>query len=184
MEVFDRDTEAGDFISWVRSTLAKLDGPDIYATHVFVEAWEQAQFNAERFGKGDIFQDIPWKFTRVMWSPEDPEAIELREKLKERLTMLLAVLGGERDIPQLGDGRTFLAAELREALHISDTTLNSYAKAAGVTTPGKGHRDHRYSTEDASKICEHITSNVSTTGIVDPARKMLAEIQTKSKIRN
>lgn len=52
-------------------------------------------------------------------------------------------------------------AALREMTGLENASLNKYAKQAGVATPGRGRRDHRYSKEDVQAILKVILSESS-----------------------
>jgi hypothetical protein len=78
-----------------------------------------------------------------------------------------------------------LSAELCGQLGgISTATLNAYAKAAGVNTPGRGQRNFRYSADDSRRVLQWVADSGSDAGTVKCAREALREIETKSKYRN
>jgi hypothetical protein len=67
-------------------------------------------------------------------------------------------------------------------LEISDGSLNKYATNSGVVTPDRGKgRKHRYSLADAAAICRHIVGQVTGDKAVENAKRLLLEIQSKSK---
>ena len=77
----------------------------------------------------------------------------------------------------------YLPRELyKDLLEISDKSLNKYARKAGVVTPalGKGLK-HRYSLADTTAICRYIIDDVPIKKTVNNAKKLLQEIERKSK---
>ena len=100
-------------------------------------------------------------------------------------TEILREASSQRDDGNGGDEGitpvTYLPTFLCSKLDISNPSLNKYAKAAGVDTPGKGKRNHRYSQADFEAILQHVIGNVSDTKIVERARQMQLEIKSKSK---
>jgi len=56
---------------------------------------------------------------------------------------------------------SYSVAELMEMTNLGNTSLNKYAKHAGVETPERGKKNHRYSTADAVTILEVILKHAS-----------------------
>jgi len=79
--------------------------------------------------------------------------------------------------PQKDEQPGFTIASLRNKLGIENTTLNKYAEAASVKTPGRGKKNHKYSHEDVIKICRYIIKNVSTEAIVSSAQRLLSKLK-------
>lgn len=59
--------------------------------------------------------------------------------------------------------------DLRTLLGVSKNTLNAYARKAGVRTPGKGERNHRYPLADAVRILEQFKTYFPNSVIKDKA---------------
>lgn len=79
--------------------------------------------------------------------------------------------------------RTFSVSEVLAEAGISNSTLNSYAKKAGVKTPGRGKRNHRYSLAEVKSILDCIVRNCNTTDTrqqCESALSKLDEITQKS----
>lgn len=74
----------------------------------------------------------------------------------------------------------FLPDELCKELDTTTASLNKYAKAIGIETPTKGQRNFRYRVFDRELICRYIVASVSDTTTVQAARRILAEIESKS----
>ncbi len=55
----------------------------------------------------------------------------------------------------------YLPGELSEMFDISSDTLRTYAKAAGVKTPGRGAKNHRYSRSEAHRIALQIANGTT-----------------------
>jgi hypothetical protein len=103
----------------------------------------------------------------------------------ERERALAEPVEGSRGGKQSGNKHAYLVAELARELVISSRTLNHYAKAAGVTTPGRGKKNHKYSFEDRSAILEYVNEHVTEQAIAQRARDLMgSEIETKSINRN
>jgi hypothetical protein len=77
-----------------------------------------------------------------------------------------------------GDG--YLPVVLRGMLQVSANTLNDYARAAGVTIPKVGKRNHRYTDDEAFKIADSMAKR-STSSVdrerADRVRKEIAKQQ-------
>jgi hypothetical protein len=58
-------------------------------------------------------------------------------------------------------------------------TLNRYAKLAGVPTPGRGRKNHRYSFTDTSRILETIIKQTPEGKFAENCENALQEIATK-----
>ena len=67
----------------------------------------------------------------------------------------------------------FLSSELRSMIDIGQTALNHYAKEAGVPTPKRGKKNHRYSVADARKIVEAVRDGTSDADVVQQCRGLL-----------
>lgn len=104
---------------------------------------------------------------------------------ERRIEMLGAA--PEEDPPQASEfGKqhldpTYLPKELAVELDISDKSLSTYAKAAGVDTPGRGQRNHRYSETDREAICRHIMASGGAPEPVSLARSIVDEIERNRK---
>jgi hypothetical protein len=85
----------------------------------------------------------------------------------------------------LASPTTYLSKELCDELGISLGTLNKYAKAANVATPGRGQRNYRYSSKDRISILSEIAKSASESTVVKKAKDLLTlnreEITTKSQ---
>ncbi len=91
----------------------------------------------------------------------------------------------ELDELLLEGGRGFLPGELASELGVSTKTINTYAKIAGIPTPGRGKRNFRYSEIDRIAILAHAASNASSDlDIVAKAKIALQETETKPKNGN
>lgn len=72
-------------------------------------------------------------------------------------------------------------AQLREWTGVGNTTLNRYAKLAGVQTPRRGQRNFRYSDADARKIMQTILAQASDTLLLARVRAALADMPKITK---
>lgn len=77
----------------------------------------------------------------------------------------------------------FPPSDVSRALGITSTTLNTYARGAGVNTPGRGKRNFRYSQADCEAICLHVIGNVSESKIRKKAQQFQEEIKSKSQVK-
>jgi len=71
----------------------------------------------------------------------------------------------------------YTVAALRDMTRLANTTLNKYAKMAGVPTSGRGGRNHRYSGAQARAILEAIISHSSESSIVNRCRDALKNLK-------
>ncbi|MBP7933823.1 MAG: hypothetical protein KA354_04160 [Phycisphaerae bacterium] len=71
---------------------------------------------------------------------------------------------------------TYTVAALREMTELTSATLNQYAKAAGVQTPGVGQRNFRYSEPDVRRILETIIEMSSETTVRERCRAALESL--------
>ena len=78
----------------------------------------------------------------------------------------------------------WLSSEVVAKLDTTSKTVNKYAKAAGIATPGRGKRNHRYSDGDLLGICRQVRSDSSDAMLVSRCKELLEEMETKSKDRN
>ncbi len=69
---------------------------------------------------------------------------------------------------------SYLSSEITKKLGFSPSTLNRYAKSAGVKTPPVGGREHRYSVNEVLEICE-FTLNRNRSEVVKLAAKELIQ---------
>ena len=81
----------------------------------------------------------------------------------------------------LKQGATFLPAQIAKELGVTSRTLNTYAKGAGVTTPGKGKRDHRYSASERRLILQFAANKGGDAEVAERARTLLKETESKPK---
>jgi hypothetical protein len=76
---------------------------------------------------------------------------------------------------------TFLPRDICKALGVTPRSLNTYARNADVNRPKRGERSFRYSHADRKAICSWVAANVSDTRVVERARQVLDETETKPK---
>ena len=147
--------------------------------------------------KGSYWEDVPVNKLPVggdgyPFSFTEP-GVELFEELYNCDNVLYAVDAAIRRVDSLGSDEVtaykpqiekvgYFPGELKDELSISDGSLNTYAKNAGVVTPGVGKgRVHRYSLADVAKICGYIREQVGIKQVVARAEELLLKIETKSK---
>jgi len=82
-----------------------------------------------------------------------------------------------KDQPETG----YLKKELEKELDVSSGTVSNYLKGAGVATPGRGARNHRYSEGDRIKFLEYARDRGSEGSVVKRARVLLSETESKSQ---
>lgn len=102
------------------------------------------------------------------------EIYEPYVELESAIIAKLASLEQPRTELRIEDG--FTPFELRQRLDVSDDTLANYAKEAGVATPGRGQREHRYSQDDAIRICETILKSSAARRTRLSAKSLLDEL--------
>jgi len=61
---------------------------------------------------------------------------------------------------------------------LKNNALNSYAKKAGVVTPGQGKRNHRYSPVEVSQILDAIIANATDRTIVAKCETALRDVKS------
>ncbi len=84
-----------------------------------------------------------------------------RQKMK-------AKLAGDSEASSKTDTPTgYTVARVLEMAGVSDTTLSKYAKLANVNTPGRGKRNHRYSTDEVRAILHTIIDQSSDRAMKD-----------------
>jgi hypothetical protein len=73
-------------------------------------------------------------------------------------------------------GQTYLAGAVAEMAGVSDTTLNRYAKLAGVPTPQRGKRNHRYSADEVRAILQAMIGKTSDRKMKGRCRQALGSL--------
>jgi hypothetical protein len=71
----------------------------------------------------------------------------------------------------------FFVAELCKMTGLGNSTLNHYAKSAGIKTPKRGGCNHRYTLSETCRILEWIISENGSDEIRDQCRTKLAELR-------
>lgn len=66
---------------------------------------------------------------------------------------------------------------LCDQLGISSDTLNRYAKMAGVPTPPRGKRNHRFTLPQAVQIVKHIVDNSSESRVLVKAKALVDNLK-------
>jgi len=84
--------------------------------------------------------------------------------------------GPKADGRQVESALKFTVAALRELTGLGNTTLNKYARLAGVRTPRRGQRNFRYSAADVRKILAAIIANSGEAAVRSRCRAALREI--------
>ncbi len=79
--------------------------------------------------------------------------------------------------PPTNDIQPYTIASLLNILDIGNTTLNTYAKKAGVRTPGRGKKNHKYSHQDVVRICNKIVEESSNKEMNSRAENLLSELE-------
>ncbi len=95
------------------------------------------------------------------------EKIQLNKIDAERAGRTLTALADELlradDIPTAPQNhRGYLPSELCEMFGVGSDTLRTYAKSAGVKTPKRGAKNHRYSRSEAHRIALAIASGTTS----------------------
>ncbi|MCL2648122.1 MAG: hypothetical protein FWD61_14110 [Phycisphaerales bacterium] len=75
---------------------------------------------------------------------------------------------------------TYAVGIVLKMIEVHHDTLRKYAKLAGVKTPGRGKRNHRYSEHDVRKILQYIIDHTSEYAMKGRCQKALEKL---SKIR-
>jgi len=70
----------------------------------------------------------------------------------------------------------FTVASLRQMTGLENTALNKYAKKAGVKTPGRGQKNHKYSSADVRAILEVILENATEKKVLTKCREALRDL--------
>lgn len=73
--------------------------------------------------------------------------------------------------------RAYTVAALREMTSLGNTTLNEYAKKAGVTTPRRGQRNFRYTEADVRRILTTIIELTAERRILARCQAALARLE-------
>jgi len=71
---------------------------------------------------------------------------------------------------------TYTVAAVQDMAGVSATTLNEYAKVAGVKTPGRGKRNHRYSADEVLTILQHIIAITNDGAMKQRCQDALAKL--------
>lgn len=90
-----------------------------------------------------------------------------RQKIKAKLA------GRKGTSSKAGKSTAYAVGALRDLIGLSNTTLNQYAKAAGVNTPRRGQRNFRYSTADVRAILQYIIDTTSESALRKRCRATL-----------
>lgn len=88
--------------------------------------------------------------------------------------------GGHREANAAVSSGSFMPGQIMEMFGISDTTLNKYAKRAGITTPGTGGRNFRYSIEQVREIGQAILDRSSDGAMRERCRTALEQLRQGS----
>jgi hypothetical protein len=104
--------------------------------------------------------------------------IERIEKQVERCNFLVRYLreqAMERDTPDNGAAivGTFLTSDLTRELKTTSKTVSKYAKDAGIESPKRGGKNHRYSGAQRQAIYQKIVATASDSDLVTRARQCL-----------
>lgn len=73
-------------------------------------------------------------------------------------------------------GKTYTVAAVLEMAGVSDTTLNRYAKLAGIKTPQRGKRNHRYSADEVRAMLQAIIDTTSDRAMKERCAAALAKL--------
>ncbi len=74
------------------------------------------------------------------------------------------------------DVRSYSKSDLRIMAKLGDTTLTKYTKTAGVPVPGKGTKNHRYSTEETRKILQAVSDGTQDPKVKQRCKEALSEL--------
>ena len=93
-----------------------------------------------------------------------------RQKIKVKLTAgAIAPASTKRTVK-------YTIGAVLEMAGVSDTTLNRYAKLAGIKTPQRGKRNHRYSAEEVRAMLQAIVDNTSDRAMKERCREALVQL--------
>lgn len=92
-----------------------------------------------------------------------------------------AIQRGRKRTPVIN--ATYSCNQVRNKLVVSNTTLNTYAKKAGVKTPGRGKRNHRYTHDDVCKILNSMIKFSSDQAMIGRCQQALSDINNQSQIK-
>ena len=73
-------------------------------------------------------------------------------------------------------GATYTVADVLEMAGVSNTTWNRYAKLAGVKTPQRGKRNHRYSADEVRAILQMIINKTADRAMKQRCQGALAKL--------
>jgi len=73
-------------------------------------------------------------------------------------------------------GKTYSVGVVLDMAAVSNTTLNHYAKLAGIRTPGRGKRNHRYNADEVRQILRAIIDSTGDRAVKDRCRHALAKL--------
>jgi hypothetical protein len=90
-----------------------------------------------------------------------------RQKIKAKLTAIANPPTSTKPTA------TYTIAAVLELAGVSDSTLTRYAKRAGVQTPQRGKRNHRYSADEVRAILQAIIDNTSERAMKERCREAL-----------
>lgn len=110
-----------------------------------------------------------------------------RKRLMRDLTNAVkaAHASNEQPAEAKSSANNFSVAQIKKMTGLSDTTINNYAKLAGVVTPGRGKRNHRYSETDVIRILQCIVEKSDSPFIIERCSTELARLhQLESNCRN
>jgi hypothetical protein len=75
----------------------------------------------------------------------------------------------------------YSVATVREMIGASDSTLNTYAKMAGVSTPSRGKKNHRYTISEVRSILQKIIHEASNRSLLSRCKQALSEIEKETE---
>jgi hypothetical protein len=101
-------------------------------------------------------------FCRPLQLQRQVEFRDFMERLKREMQLRANMFTSQDVAPAPAKPRpSYTVAAVLELAGVSDTTLNRYAKLAGVRTPERGKRDHRYSADEVQLILQGIIKSTS-----------------------
>jgi hypothetical protein len=138
MEVLD---SVNEFVAWIDLILCRLNGSDAYASYVWNDAWQQAEFNATHFG----LSSEPDSLAHLRgWSvsPDSREAELIRNHLRARLSAIRVALTGQgvssgKHVAKLDEKWRALADRFRRIANndCSDADVEATAAVCGPVLP-------------------------------------------------
>ncbi len=149
-----------------------------------VDAWLDLSPDLDDGLLHEYLEKRPDSYLETKQESGESVASELKEHA-DQLELLEEELLDPIETDETPSETTWTPKELATELDVTTRSINTYAKMANCTTPGRGKRNHRYSNDEKRAMLEGVINNASSDpAVIAKAKKALKEMETKPKNGN